>query len=340
MPHGCCTTCTARARRTSTPIRTWSPDSVIRRNSNLAAALAGPATCAAWPGCSPSLLPRSTAPTTRSRSGIARCGPRQGTGCCRTQNGRRLPSGSCTGLGSPRRTMTSAVRWVAVRHAPDHIHLVATLARQDRLRPKMWNDFLQVREACQEAERQFGLRATAPADRTAARRPTRAESEQAARRGWAEPPRVTLRREVCTAAAGARHGTRVFHPPGPSRCAGPSPPQHSPPRPGDRVRRRPPVPHQPRTASPSGTAAGNSRQISLCRSYGPAGLTPTPATRSPDAAALPSHAIRAVLRTTVAPKRPARQPARRSSSLVCAPAACWSGNATATSTPARSRDTP
>lgn len=29
-----------------------------------------------------------------------------------------------------------AVRWVAVRHAPDHIHLVATLARQDRIRPK------------------------------------------------------------------------------------------------------------------------------------------------------------------------------------------------------------
>lgn len=26
-----------------------------------------------------------------------------------------------------------AVRWVAVRHAPDHVHLVATLARQDRI---------------------------------------------------------------------------------------------------------------------------------------------------------------------------------------------------------------
>ena len=96
-----------------------------------------------------------------------------------------------------------AVRWVAVRHAPDHIHLVATLARQDRIRPKVWNDFFRVREACQQADRQFGLRATAPADRTAARRATRAEVEQASRRGWEEPPRVTLRREVCTAAAGA-----------------------------------------------------------------------------------------------------------------------------------------
>jgi hypothetical protein len=80
------------------------------------------------------------------------------------------------------------VRWVAVRHAPDHIHLLATLARRDRIRPKVWNDFLQVRDACQEAERWFGLRGTAPADRTAARRPTQAESEQSARRGWSEPP--------------------------------------------------------------------------------------------------------------------------------------------------------
>ena len=95
------------------------------------------------------------------------------------------------------------VRWVAVRHAADHIHLVATLARQDGTRPRIWNDFYRVREACQDAERRFGLRSTAPADRTAARRATRAETEHAARRGWAEPARVTLRREVCAAAAGA-----------------------------------------------------------------------------------------------------------------------------------------
>src|SRR5258708_3381547 len=95
------------------------------------------------------------------------------------------------------------VRWVAVRHAADHIHLVATLARQDGTRPRIWNDFYRVREACQDAEARFGLASTAPADRTAARRPSRAETEQATRRGWAEPPRVTLRREVCTVAAGA-----------------------------------------------------------------------------------------------------------------------------------------
>jgi hypothetical protein len=95
------------------------------------------------------------------------------------------------------------VRWVAVRHAADHVHIVATLARQDGVRPKVWNDFYRVREACLDAERQLGLVVTAPADRTAARRPARAETEQAARRGWAEAPRIRLRREVCAAAGGA-----------------------------------------------------------------------------------------------------------------------------------------
>jgi len=102
------------------------------------------------------------------------------------------------------------VRWVAVRHAADHVHLVATLARQDGSRPKIWNDFYRVREACRAAETRFGLTATAPADRTAARRPSRAETEQSARRGWAEPPRVRLRREVCVAAAGARTEQEFF----------------------------------------------------------------------------------------------------------------------------------
>jgi hypothetical protein len=95
------------------------------------------------------------------------------------------------------------VRWVAVRHAADHVHIVATLARQDATMPRVWNDFYRVREACQAAELRFGLAGTAPADRTAARRASRAETEQAARRGWDEVPRVRLRREVSAAAAGA-----------------------------------------------------------------------------------------------------------------------------------------
>ena len=107
-----------------------------------------------------------------------------------------------TGL-APYGQEDDAVRWIAVRHAPDHIHLLAMLARQDGTRPQTWNDYYRVGEACRAAEQRFGLRRTAPRDRTAARRPTRAESENAHRRGYREAPRITLRRAVSTAAAGA-----------------------------------------------------------------------------------------------------------------------------------------
>ena len=100
--------------------------------------------------------------------------------------------------------------WVAVRHAADHIHLVAMLARQDGTRPRLWNDYYQVGEACRAAEQRFGLRQTAPRDRTAARRPTRAESEKARRHGFHEAPRVALRRAVSTAAAGAASEQEFF----------------------------------------------------------------------------------------------------------------------------------
>jgi hypothetical protein len=115
----------------------------------------------------------------------------------------RVAAGVMTHTGLAPTGDEFGVRWVAVRHAPNHIHIVATLARQDGIRPRTWNDFHRVRDACREAERWFGLRCTAPADRTAARRATRAETEQAARRGWAGTPRTVLRRAVCSAAGGA-----------------------------------------------------------------------------------------------------------------------------------------
>ena len=103
-----------------------------------------------------------------------------------------------------------AVRWIAIRHGPDHIHLVAMLARQDRTRPRIVNERYRVRDACIAAERRYGLRSTAPADRTAARRPTRAETGKAARHGRSEPPRTTLRRHVATAAASAASAEEFF----------------------------------------------------------------------------------------------------------------------------------
>jgi len=114
-----------------------------------------------------------------------------------------------TGL-SPYGQEDEAVRWVAVRHGDDHIHIVAMLARQDGGKPSVSWERYKVRAACLAAEQRYGLRSTAPADRTAARRPTRAENEKAARRGLDEAPRITLRRQVTTAAAGAGSEDEFF----------------------------------------------------------------------------------------------------------------------------------
>jgi hypothetical protein len=107
-----------------------------------------------------------------------------------------------TGL-APYGQEDDAVRWVAIRHGDDHVHIVATLARQDGRRPRLSNDYYRVREACLAVENRFSLRRTAPGDRTAASCPTRAETEKTRRRGWRETPHVTLKREVSTAAATA-----------------------------------------------------------------------------------------------------------------------------------------
>jgi hypothetical protein len=114
-----------------------------------------------------------------------------------------------TGL-MPHGQEDDAVRWVAVRHGDDHIHIVAMLARQDGGKPRLSNERYRVREACRAAEERYELRRTAPGDRTAARRPSRAEREKAQRRGRQEAPRVTLKRAVSTAAAGASSEQEFF----------------------------------------------------------------------------------------------------------------------------------
>jgi len=84
------------------------------------------------------------------------------------------------------------------------------LARQDGGKPSVPWERYKVRAACLAAEQRYGLRSTAPADRTAARCPTRAENEKAARRGLGEAPRITLRRQVATAAASANSEEEFF----------------------------------------------------------------------------------------------------------------------------------
>lgn len=104
-----------------------------------------------------------------------------------------------------------AVRWVAVRHAPDHIHIVATLVRQDRRTAWGRNDRWLAQRACRDLEERYGLHQVGPADRTAAARPTTPEIHKAARTGRREIPRDRLRRAVRHAAAAADHQDEFFH---------------------------------------------------------------------------------------------------------------------------------
>ncbi|MFL6120227.1 relaxase/mobilization nuclease domain-containing protein [Actinophytocola sp.] len=98
-------------------------------------------------------------------------------------------------------------RWIAVRHADDHIHLVATLVSETtgrRVYPR--NDFAKLRETCQQLEKELGLTPTPDIDWTASRQPTRREVGKAERTGRREPARVELRRVVSQAAAASRDG--------------------------------------------------------------------------------------------------------------------------------------
>lgn len=72
-------------------------------------------------------------------------------------------------------------RWVLIRHADDHVHLAATLARQDGVRPRRFADFLKLRQVARDWEERLGLTPSAPADRTAAVNPTIGETKKAER---------------------------------------------------------------------------------------------------------------------------------------------------------------
>lgn len=103
-----------------------------------------------------------------------------------------------------------ACRWVAVRHADDHIHIAATLVRQDGRSARRHDDFNRAQNECRTIEREWGLRELNAGDRTAARRPTSAERSKAEREGRAEPPRETLREAVRHALAGAADEAEFF----------------------------------------------------------------------------------------------------------------------------------
>ncbi|MDX3243814.1 relaxase/mobilization nuclease domain-containing protein [Streptomyces sp. ME18-1-4] len=87
-------------------------------------------------------------------------------------------------------------RWVAVRHAPDHIHIAATKVRADLRTARHWNDYLTADRELAAIEKEYGLLQVVRGDRTAAKRPTRAEQEKARRQGRKTTSREQLRTTV------------------------------------------------------------------------------------------------------------------------------------------------
>ncbi|WP_146075745.1 relaxase/mobilization nuclease domain-containing protein [Streptomyces sp. Ru62] len=103
-----------------------------------------------------------------------------------------------------------ACRWVAVRHADDHIHIVATRARQDGRQPDISWDIVKMHEVARRFEVEFGLRRLTHGDGTARKWPRTGEAEKATRRGLHEAARETLQRFAREAAAAATSEADFF----------------------------------------------------------------------------------------------------------------------------------
>ncbi|WP_457029211.1 relaxase/mobilization nuclease domain-containing protein [Kitasatospora sp. P5_F3] len=99
-------------------------------------------------------------------------------------------------------------RWIAVRHADDHIHILATVVRADLTQARLRGDQYRVEDELTKIEREYGLvdlsetrtreyRAATP------KRATGKELHKAQRLGRQEPARDRLRTSVRRALAGA-----------------------------------------------------------------------------------------------------------------------------------------
>ncbi|MGW3800778.1 relaxase/mobilization nuclease domain-containing protein [Streptomyces sp. 2R] len=97
-----------------------------------------------------------------------------------------------------------ACRWIAVRHADDHIHIMATTVRADGRRPRTHQDGRRAQAECRKIEAEFGLRRLKSGDLTAPRTPTGAERAKAERQGQTMTSRQWLR-ERAYAVAAAEH---------------------------------------------------------------------------------------------------------------------------------------
>ncbi|MEU4300347.1 relaxase/mobilization nuclease domain-containing protein [Kitasatospora aureofaciens] len=101
-------------------------------------------------------------------------------------------------------------RWIAVRHDPRHIHIMATTVRGDLRGARLHGDAQRAQDECRRIEKDFGLKQLNPGDKTAAKRPTSAEAHKAERLGRPEPVRLQLRDKVRQAVAGAASEAEFF----------------------------------------------------------------------------------------------------------------------------------
>ncbi|MCX4676031.1 mobilization protein [Streptomyces sp. NBC_01433] len=101
-------------------------------------------------------------------------------------------------------------RWAAVRHADDHIHIIATLVREDGRRPDHHRSGQRAQAAARLIEGDYDLHRVTPGDGTAAKRPTSAERHKAQRQGRERTAREKLRETVRSASAGAASTDEFF----------------------------------------------------------------------------------------------------------------------------------
>ncbi|GGU32246.1 relaxase/mobilization nuclease domain-containing protein [Streptomyces violascens] len=101
-------------------------------------------------------------------------------------------------------------RWAAVRHADDHIHIIATLVREDGRKPDHHRSGQRAQTEARLIEADYDLHRVAPGDGTAAKRATRAERHKAERLGQQAPSRDLLREHVRQALAGAADEQEFF----------------------------------------------------------------------------------------------------------------------------------
>ncbi|GGU53684.1 relaxase/mobilization nuclease domain-containing protein [Streptomyces lavendofoliae] len=103
-----------------------------------------------------------------------------------------------------------ACRWIAVRHADDHIHIMATTVRADGRRPGPHRDGQRAQAECRKIEAEFGLRRLKSGDLTAPRTPTGAERAKAERQGQTVTARQWLREQAYAVAAAVHNEADYF----------------------------------------------------------------------------------------------------------------------------------